>query len=344
MRSFIFSLTILSTINIINSYQPTADPDGNFRIIRDYTTTTGLNFTILGDWGGFPAPWYHTPYQTSAAKLLNKISVDQNNQFTLAIGDNFYYYGVKSLYDKAWSKTWDQTYTSTGMMKPWYVILGNHDWQGSGQTQIDYSEYDNRWTLPFQRYTITYNFKNNISLKFILIDSQAHCDVNGPKKINTDYPIPFTEENRQEQLIWLNNELENSYQDNFVFLVSHYQVHDSKGTKSCMKDIDELMKKHKLSGHVFGHVHELSHMVSKTDEKLNYILSGMGSVMAPNVGPKLNSNENVDTKFRFSNIPKFKGGFVTSEVDGDLMIFRYYWAGAEKDDEPIYEFSLRSRF
>ena len=51
----------------------------------------------------------------------------------------------------------------------------------------------------------------------------------------------------------------------------------------------------------------------------------------------------MDVKFFFANVPKMKGGFITAEVDGDLVKFKYYYAGSESEREPIYEFTLESR-
>lgn len=135
-------------------YQP-PDSDGHFRINRKLNAKS-FNFTILGDYGGFPSPWYHTPYQTSAAKLLNQVSNLENSQFTLAIGDNFYYHGVKDIYDPAWYHVWDSMYTSSSLQKPWYGILGNHDHMGNRSAQIVYSQFNNRWTIPNFYYTIRY--------------------------------------------------------------------------------------------------------------------------------------------------------------------------------------------
>lgn len=50
----------------------------------------GLNFVILGDWGGLPAPVYTTELQKDVADSMGKTAADVNAKFVIALGVLFY--------------------------------------------------------------------------------------------------------------------------------------------------------------------------------------------------------------------------------------------------------------
>ena len=353
MFDYIRFLIILPSIYSI--YIP-PNSDGTYSIKKSFLQSA-INFTILGDWGGFPAPWYHTPYQTSSAKLLNKISDIENNQFTLAIGDNFYYYGVKNIYDRAWHEVWDSTYTSKGLQTPWYAIMGNHDYQGNASAQLIYSKYNNRWTFPNYWYSLDVELggenrgdtKTKTKAKFLMFDSQAHCDAGKSQTINTQYTVELTEENKQNQLNWLKNELKNIQKNDdydFVFFATHYPVDVIWKTRhqyECMSDVKDLLVESKITAIFCGHEHMMWHTVSEHDGEyqLHEVLSGMGSLMGRKEERDIDENK---TKFVMANIIKMKGGFVTAELSNEKIEFRYYYAGVEKgQDEIVYKFEIPKR-
>ena len=145
---------ILSSFAFARHIEP--DEDGEYRIAEKFGRDE-LNFTILGDFGGFPRPFYNTPIQKNCAKQLNKISDEIDSQFNLAIGDNFYIWGVNSTDSKRWKKTIEDVYTSNALTsKPWYVNFGNHDWQGRPEAQMEFGEIRERWVVPKHYYRVTY--------------------------------------------------------------------------------------------------------------------------------------------------------------------------------------------
>jgi tartrate-resistant acid phosphatase type 5 len=55
---------------------------------------------ILGDWGGLPTIPYHTAIEMGVAKQMSNVAKKYGPQAILALGDNFYYDGVKNVNDK----------------------------------------------------------------------------------------------------------------------------------------------------------------------------------------------------------------------------------------------------
>ena len=53
----------------------------------------------MGDWGGLPFYPYRTFIESGTAKGMAALTSTYGTQFNLALGDNFYYKGVKSVND-----------------------------------------------------------------------------------------------------------------------------------------------------------------------------------------------------------------------------------------------------
>ena len=59
-----------------------------------------LKFLVLGDWGGLPNFPYRTLIEKSVATQMGKFANSMGTRFQLALGDNFYFDGVKDVNDK----------------------------------------------------------------------------------------------------------------------------------------------------------------------------------------------------------------------------------------------------
>lgn len=62
-------------------------------------SSSSLRFAVLGDWGGLPDFPYRTLVEKAVASQLGKVTQEFGSQFNLALGDNFYYDGVKDVND-----------------------------------------------------------------------------------------------------------------------------------------------------------------------------------------------------------------------------------------------------
>ena len=69
-------------------------------------------------------------------------------RFIIALGDNFYYTGVKNVHDPRFLQTFEKTYTKTFHFVPWYFVAGNHDHISNVSAQIEYSKVSSRWKFP----------------------------------------------------------------------------------------------------------------------------------------------------------------------------------------------------
>lgn len=337
--NFLLSLCLITNVLSL-SILP--DSDGNFRIRQNFDGNQ-LNFTIIGDWGGFPKPFFNTPIQLSAAELMGRISNKYDGQFTLALGDNFYFWGVKSVNDPHFTKTFNDVYTAQTLQRFWYPLAGNHDWQGSVPVQFDYSSINYRWTYPNYYYTIEYTLNDgkNTKIRVLMFDTQMHCDQTSTDQ-NKQYPVYPTIQQKEAQLQWLQTELQdaNDNEIEYLFVSGHYQIHSPWNAYSCMKDVDQILKNYQVSAYISGHIHQANHLQATDDSKMNYLCSGIGALMEANKPAP--SNDNVQILYEFYQLKGFKGGFLMVNIDSDEAQFDYYYAG-DTDDTPQYTARIQPR-
>lgn len=75
---------------------------------------------------GSPVPPYTMPGQVQSVKGMDKVATALKAQFVVALGDNFYFEGVKNDMDPRFEKTFESVYSPDSLQVPWYVIAGNH--------------------------------------------------------------------------------------------------------------------------------------------------------------------------------------------------------------------------
>ena len=102
-----------------------------------------IRFLVLGDWGRQGGS-----RQREVAQGMGDRAAARGADFVITTGDNFYEDGVGSVDDEAWRISFREIYTSPSLDIPWYPVIGNHDYHGSIQAQIDYSRRDGRWRMP----------------------------------------------------------------------------------------------------------------------------------------------------------------------------------------------------
>lgn len=105
-----------------------------------------LSFFAFGDWGTGGAN------QAAVATALKNYCNANPCDFGVLLGDNFYPSGVSSTADSKWQDYFEDVYSGLNMI--FYASLGNHDFAGNIQAQIDYTGLQNRWYLPARKYQV----------------------------------------------------------------------------------------------------------------------------------------------------------------------------------------------
>ena len=70
---------------------------------------------VLGDWGGLPSFPYRTAIESAVAKRMGEFGAQNNVEFILALGDNFYYSGVQNISDPRFQVKNDCIHTAINM-------------------------------------------------------------------------------------------------------------------------------------------------------------------------------------------------------------------------------------
>jgi len=104
-----------------------------------------VRFFTFGDWGT------GTQSQQDVATALEKFCPEWGCDFGLLLGDNFYDAGVASVSDPQWQAKFETIYD---LDVPFYALLGNHDYDGNEQAEIDYTAWSDRWNMPARNYHI----------------------------------------------------------------------------------------------------------------------------------------------------------------------------------------------
>lgn len=223
-------------------------------------------FFSIGDWGNI----------NDDNSIINSIADEKKPNFICALGDNFYPIGVKNEEDKLWTTNYTNVFNSINLYCPWYAILGNHDYLGNPNAQIDYylKKKDNRWTLPSKYYNIVKVIEGKI-IEIVALDTVGLCPLTSGFLLtpNIIKKQNINNDEKNKQIKWLKNTLKNSKAD-WLIVLGHYNLF-SAGYRNINKELliilKPLLEKYNVDLYLCGHCHNLQHLEC---DNVNYIVSG----------------------------------------------------------------------
>lgn len=110
-----------------------------------------LRLLIFGDTGVGTEP------QFAVARALEDYCLKTNPDAIVLTGDNFYMDGVVSVADPQWREKFFSPYGTECLRTiPVYPTLGNHDYRGNVQAQIDASQVEPQWRLINRFYGVNF--------------------------------------------------------------------------------------------------------------------------------------------------------------------------------------------
>lgn len=201
----------------------------------------GLRVLVIGDFG------MGNKGQFDVAKAIAAMHRTKPFSFGITVGDNFYQYGVSSVADKKWKTRWEEPYGTLGI--PFYPTLGNHDYYGDVQAQLDYKSPSDSWQFPARQYV----------LRSPLVDLVA---------IDTTDP-------RTEQYAWLDRVLSES-KAHWKIVYGHHPIYSagSHGDNQAMERELLPVIRGRVALYVAGHDHDLQYF--KPVDGTHLIISGGG--------------------------------------------------------------------
>ncbi len=244
----------------------------------------------FGDWG----------YQGSGSGFkevglaIARIHAATPFTFGFTLGDNFYPVGVRNTKDRAWNTFWESGYGKLGIR--FFAVLGNHDYEGSPQAEIDYTKVSpsQTWRMPYRYYTFAAG-----PVRFFALDTDENLN------LRNLHPKPWS----KEQSEWLDNQLAKFADARWKIVYGHHPVfNDGKtgGDARMVKQLFPILKLRKADAYLCGHDHNLQHF---TQEGIEFFLVGGGGKDPENVSR------------RKADYVAPRNGFLTLEADAAHLTF-----------------------
>ncbi|AEF03570.1 acid phosphatase [Alteromonas naphthalenivorans] len=263
-----------------------------------------FHFLVVGDWGRNG----HF-YQRDVAKWMDIASYQLDAEFIATTGDNFYDNGVASVEDPYWRTSFEDIYHQPHLFVDWHPVLGNHDYRGNWQAQIDYSKVSRRWDMPAQYYSKTVQLEDDTTALILFIDTNP---LNPDYATEAKYQEAYSQGSKK-QLVWINTMLSNS-NAKWNIVIGHHPLYSSGkryGTTSAIKNVLEpILHQHGVDAYIAGHEHDLQHNQLPNDS-LVHIVSGGGSEVRP-VG-----------HYDFTRFAESTGGFVAVSMTNNELGFTF---------------------
>jgi acid phosphatase len=232
-----------------------------------------LNFLAVGDWGRDGA--FH---QADVAARMGETAQALKARFVISVGDNFYEDGITGVDDPKWKTSFEDVYSAPSLQVPWHAILGNHDYHGDSQAQIDYSVKSHRWRMPARWYARSETAPDGARVDLFFLDTSPF--ISGYYKDGA-HKVKVAGQDTAKQLAWFESALAASRAD-WKIVIGHHPVWPNRtsddGGEGASPDIrakiDPILLKHRVPLYLNGHDHDLQHVAKNGT---NYVCTGAGS-------------------------------------------------------------------
>ena len=291
--------------------------------VRDPTV---WRFLVVGDWGRDGQQG-----QQKTADAMAKIWDSHGPEFVVTTGDNFYNWGVRSATDQRWETCFEKVYAPR--IKPWYGVLGNHDYGGSIEAQIARGKQGGRWQLDRRWGHRPLELAGRPALDLFFFDTVAwHGQEQLPHSLQGAKATPADRELQVAEM----GALVRGSTGKIKIAFGHHGVWSigPHGGKRDLVDLDALLREKGVKAWVHGHDHCLFHIQQGA---MHYVCSGAGSAMLakekqPGACPVGGCAElgPVEKKTHFGK-DEIAGGFALFELARDTGSFTFF----DSDAKPL---------
>lgn len=214
----------------------------------------------------------------------------------ILLGDNFYENGVLSVDDPRFQSDFESLFSPQSFDFPFYVCLGNHDYGGDIDAQVQYTSRSQRWKMPERYYRIRKSSGTDTVDLFVLDTVKIHDQ----------------EPDASEQIQWLTKELAGSDATWKIVIGHHPALSGGKhGASEAITDVlPPLFEKYGVDLYLSGHDHDLQ--LCDSGRGWLQVVSGAGS--------KLRSTNWIDETLFARATP----GFCWLRIDKDEIAISFY--------------------
>jgi tartrate-resistant acid phosphatase type 5 len=276
MRSVLLLFSLVVFVFSVRAQEDTRPYYDN----EDEVVKKPLRFIVFGDWGR-----NGEDNQKQVAQEMGVVAKKFKPDFIISTGDNFYPNGVRSTRDHNWLASYEDIYTAHSLQSDWYPVLGNHDYKGDPQAEIDYSAVDRRWNMPARYYTKTFfiNGDSTLGVMLIFIDTTPFLS----ESYQGD-DLHVKGQDTAAQRLWLEKTLGDASPNiKWKFVFGHHPVYTGGGRMNAietgeMKRIFKpIFEKYHVNAYICGHDHNLQYI--KPPGFTYYFVSGAGSELSKTV-------------------------------------------------------------
>jgi len=237
-----------------------------------------VTFIAIGDWGR------EGKYlQKETADAMGIYAAENNCDFIITVGDNIYDAGVSGADDPKWQTSFENIYTHTSLQIPWYASLGNHDYGGNVQAQIDYSNISTRWKMPARYYSFEKQIDDSTLVLFVMIDTSPFLE--SYRKYYENNPLSnfakeINSQDANKQLKWIDSVLLYS-KAKWKIAAGHHPIYTGGqhgNTKELVDKLNPVLEKNNVDIYMAGHDHDLQHL-RKPGGIVDYFVTGAGSAL-----------------------------------------------------------------
>lgn len=256
-----------------------------------------LEIIVLGDQG------CGNENAKMVAQEMSKYAQKNKVDFVIGVGDNIYESGVSNSSDPKFKTHFEDMFDLPQLNIPFYLTLGNHDYEGSIDGQINYTSRSSRWKMPGRYYSFKKEIPGGKSVAFFAIDTY--------ELINSD---------GKRQLSWLTNALKNSSSSSWRIVFGHHPMYNNGNygdDHELIQKLAPLFDKYNVELFAAGHEHTIQFLTKK--DKTNFIVSGSAC--------KLGSSECRSNTIYNAN----KLGFATLRIKENEIIVQSVLSGKGLD-------------
>ncbi|MBL8294960.1 MAG: metallophosphoesterase [Bryobacterales bacterium] len=197
----------------------------------------------------------------AVARAIQKRNQQYPFQIGLTVGDNFYPSGVSSDSDPIWKKIWETDYGPIRV--PFFASLGNHDYDGNEQAQIEYEKKSATWRMPGRYYTFQAG-----PVRFFALDT----DEGTARRWYSLWERKWS----AEQAEWLKKALTQYKDARWKVVYGHHPVYsdgEHGDTSRMIKQLLPILREQKVDVYLAGHDHDLQYHVR---DGLHFAIVGGG--------------------------------------------------------------------
>ncbi|MEQ8473020.1 MAG: metallophosphoesterase [Marinoscillum sp.] len=306
-------------IALVACQQPQKQSDTSFTVGKDFREIEDAYYIYtIGDWGRKGQLG-----QQALADMMGKAAEVIEPEFIISTGDNFYPNGVASTQDPQWQTSFEEVYSNHSLNCDWYVVLGNHDYRGSAQAEIDYTDVSRRWNMPSRYFHKDITTDEGATVRFLFIDTSP---LNDEYYHEEKYSEKVNGQDTIVQLQWIDSLLANAF--DWKIVVGHHPLYT--GGKRIDDDnyvrnhLEPIFENHQVDVYLAGHEHDLQHL-KPTNKVTHHFVSGAGSEVRP--------TGNLESTLFSTSVQ----GFLSSAITKDSLFFEFINYKGER----IYKYSIK---